>query len=380
MSQFIEMFGNPVANNKGWSTMALKQVAPEEPSRERQTGTVWILNLDMIESHTGKIIDKVYDEDTNLLSVAPFDEGNVLYSKLRPYLNKVVIPKGKGYATTELVPLRPNQEYLNLTFFSHLLRGDDFVTYANTISSGTKMPRMPLNDLRNFQCILPPMEEQLKFEKVAEQADKSEFVGFKSQFIEMFGDQNTNDKGWSESLVKDEFKLSMGKTPARNNPECWDNGNHKWVSISDMSSYARYTGDTSEYITDYAIADSGIKPVPKGTIIMSFKLSIGRTAITSEDIYTNEAIMAFADFDEKKFNIDFLHFLIANKNWLLGAKQAVKGQTLNKESIGNAKIIIPPIEMQEQFASIYNQADKSEFELRKSIEAIDQVIKSLINN
>ena len=158
----------------------------------------------------------------------------------------------------------------------------------------------------------------------------------------------------------------MGKTPARNNPECWDNGNHKWVSISDMSSYARYTGDTSEYITDYAIADSGIKPVPKGTIIMSFKLSIGRTAITSEDIYTNEAIMAFADFDEKKFNIDFLHFLIANKNWLLGAKQAVKGQTLNKESIGNAKIIIPPIEMQEQFASIYNQADKSKFMRSKS--------------
>lgn len=182
-----------------------------------------------------------------------------------------------------------------------------------------------------------------------------------SQFIEMFGNQNTNDKGWTESLVKDEFKLSMGKTPARNNPECWDNGTHKWVSISDMSSYTRYTGDTSEYITDYAIADSGIKAVPKGTIIMSFKLSIGRTAITSEELYTNEAIMAFAGFDEKKFNIDFLHFLIANKNWLLGAKQAVKGQTLNKESIGNAKIIIPPIEAQEEFASIYNQADKSEF-------------------
>ena len=187
-----------------------------------------------------------------------------------------------------------------------------------------------------------------------------------SQFIEMFGNQNTNDKGWTESLVKDEFKLSMGKTPARNNPECWDNGTHKWVSISDMSSYTRYTGDTSEYITDYAIADSGIKAVPKGTIIMSFKLSIGRTAITSEDLYTNEAIMAFAGFDEKKFNIDFLHFLIANKNWLLGAKQAVKGQTLNKESIGNAKIIIPPIEAQEEFASIYNQADKSEFDGFKS--------------
>ena len=189
---------------------------------------------------------------------------------------------------------------------------------------------------------------------------------YQSQFVEMFGDQNTNDKGWPESLVKNEFKLSMGKTPARNNPKCWDNGTHKWVSISDMSSYARYTADTSEYITDYAIADSGIKAVPKGTIIMSFKLSIGRTAITSDDIYTNEAIMAFAGFDEKKFNIDFLHFLIANKNWLLGAKQAVKGQTLNKESIGNAKIIIPPIETQKEFASIYNQADKSKFANLKS--------------
>lgn len=166
--------------------------------------------------------------------------------------------------------------------------------------------------------------------------------------------------------MKDEFNLSMGKTPARSNPECWENGTHRWISISDMATYTRYTGDTSEYITDYAITDSGIKAVPKGTIIMSFKLSIGRTAITSEDIYTNEAIMAFADFDEKKFDIDFLHFLIANKNWLLGAKQAVKGQTLNKESIGNAKIIIPPIEMQEEFASIYNQADKSKFMRSKS--------------
>ena len=175
-SQFIEMFGNPVANNKGWNSMPIKKVAPEEPSKEKQTGNVWILNLDMIECHTGKIIDKVYDEDTNLLSVAPFDEGNVLYSKLRPYLNKVVIPNGKGYATTELVPLRPNQEYLNLTFFSYLLRGDDFVNYANTISSGTKMPRMPLNDLRNFLCIVPPMDKQLEFEEIVHQADKSKYI------------------------------------------------------------------------------------------------------------------------------------------------------------------------------------------------------------
>ena len=172
-SQFIEMFGNPVANNKGWNTLPIKDVAPETSSLEKQTGKVWILNLDRIESNTGKVVEKVFENDSNLLSVAPFDEGNVLYSKLRPYLNKVVIPDGKGYATTELVPLRPNQKLLNLTFFSHLLRGDEFVTYANSISAGTKMPRMPLNDLRKFQCILPPMEKQNEFEEIARHADKS---------------------------------------------------------------------------------------------------------------------------------------------------------------------------------------------------------------
>ena len=172
MSQFIEMFGNPVSNSKNWKTKPMKEVAPEEPSIDKQVGKVWVLNLDMIESNSGKVIEKVYVDEASLLSVSPFDEGNVLYSKLRPYLNKVVIPNGKGYATTELVPLRPNRDRLNLTFFSHLLRGDDFVTYANSISTGTKMPRMPLNDLRKFPCILPPIEKQKEFERMANQADK----------------------------------------------------------------------------------------------------------------------------------------------------------------------------------------------------------------
>lgn len=173
-SQFIEYFGNPVANEKQWKTSPISKVAPESPSEHRLTGEVWLLNLDMIESNTGRVIEKVFESDSNLLSVAPFDEGNVLYSKLRPYLNKVVIPDSKGYATTELIPLRPNQEILNNEFLSYLLRSNEFVSYANSISSGTKMPRMPLADLRKFECILPPMDLQQRFVSFAHQADKSE--------------------------------------------------------------------------------------------------------------------------------------------------------------------------------------------------------------
>ena len=331
-----------------------------------------------------------YDVDTENTFTKTFKKGQILFGRRRAYLKKAAIADFDGICSGDITVIEAIPGKVDPLLLPFIIQNDKFFDYAVSRSAGGLSPRVKWEHLKDYEFDLPPIEEQriladklwaayrLKESYKKLLTATQEMV--KSQFIEMFGNQNTNDKGWTESLVKDEFKLSMGKTPARNNPECWDNGTHKWVSISDMSSYTRYTGDTSEYITDYAIADSGIKAVPKGTIIMSFKLSIGRTAITSEDLYTNEAIMAFAGFDEKKFNIDFLHFLIANKNWLLGAKQAVKGQTLNKESIGNAKIIIPPIEAQEEFASIYNQADKSEFELRKSIEAIDQVIKSLINN
>ena len=301
-----------------------------------------------------------------------FTAGQILFVTRNPHLKKCSIADFDGICSEKTFVIETKDEsILTQEYLAIIMQSDDFWNYCEENKSGGVNYFLNWSTLADYEFELPPIKQQLEIAQKVMSAYRlkqsykklldatREMV--KSQFIEMFGYQNTNDKGWTESLVKDEFKLSMGKTPARNNPECWDNGTHKWVSISDMSSYTRYTGDTSEYITDYAIADSGIKAVPKGTIIMSFKLSIGRTAITSEDLYTNEAIMAFAGFDEKKFNIDFLHFLIANKNWLLGAKQAVKGQTLNKESIGNAKIIIPPIEAQEEFASIYNQADKSEF-------------------
>lgn len=327
--------------------------------------------------------------------VAPIGEklimkkGDVLFGKRRAYQRKLAIAPFDGIFSAHGMVLRPNEEVVDKNYFPFFMSSDLFMERAVQISVGGLSPTINWKDLREQEFSLPSLAEQKVLSdklwaayRLKESYKKlltatEEMV--KSQFIEMFGNQDVNDRSWNESIVKDEFTLTMGKTPARNNPAFWQSGTNKWISISDMARYGRYTEDTQESITDIAVAESGIKIVPKGTIIMSFKLSIGRTAVTSEDIYTNEAIMAFRDVDGTKFNMTFLQFLIANKNWLLNAKQAVKGQTLNKESIGNARIIVPPIGLQEQFAAIYNQADKSGFELRKSIEAIDKVIKSLVN-
>jgi type I restriction enzyme S subunit len=316
-------------------------------------------------------------------------KGDVLFGKRRAYQKKVAISPIDGIFSAHGMVLRPKEDVICKEFLPFFISSEAFLNEAIRISVGGLSPTVNWKDIKELEFDLPSLAEQkvlaeklwaayeVKQSYLKMIAATEEMV--KSQFIEMFGNQDVNDRSWNESIVKDEFTLTMGKTPARNNPAFWQSGTNKWISISDMARYGRYTEDTQESITDIAVAESGIKIVPKGTIIMSFKLSIGRTAVTSEDIYTNEAIMAFRDVDETKFNMTFLQFLITNKNWLLNAKQAVKGQTLNKESIGNAKIIVPPIGLQEQFAAIHNQADKSISELRKSVDAIDKVIKSLIN-
>ena len=121
----------------------------------------------------------------------------------------------------------------------------------------------------------------------------------------------------------DIFNLQMGKTPSRANKDYWDNGNNSWVSISDLSTYDKYVGNTKEKITDLAVQESGIKLVPPETVIMSFKLSVGKTAITSSEVYTNEAIMAFHDKHVVELLPEYIYYMFKCKNWDEGSNKAV---------------------------------------------------------
>lgn len=173
-SKFSEMFGDPIENDKGWKTRKLSEVAPINNAVIPDQEEYWWLNLDMIESYSGNLIDKVIVSVDNIgSSTYPFDENMVLYSKLRPYLNKVFLPDDFGYATTELVGFNPDKKVLSRSFLFNLLRSDYFVDYSIKSSSGSQMPRMPMKLLRNFECILPPIELQNKFSEISEQADKS---------------------------------------------------------------------------------------------------------------------------------------------------------------------------------------------------------------
>ena len=175
-SIFYYMFGDPVTNEKGWEVKKMKEVAPSKEfigEITKVNNKYWLLNLDKVESNTGKILSKDYYDITEIgSSTITFDESNILYSKLRPYLNKVVIPYDTGYGTSELVPLKPKYEILNRIFLAHLLRSKPFVSYISVKVAGAKMPRVSMEDLRNFKVILPPLALQNLFASKIEAIEK----------------------------------------------------------------------------------------------------------------------------------------------------------------------------------------------------------------
>ena len=176
-ARFVEMFGLPVSNTKGWQTELMEDVAPIVNYKGKFDEEIWLLNLDMVEAQTGRILDYlIVNEDEVGNSTCTFDASNVLYSKLRPYLNKVVIPDRCGYATSELIPLQPVNTKINREYLAFMLRSDEFVNMINEKVAGAKMPRVSMGDFRKFSVPVPPIELQNQFADFVNQVDKSKVV------------------------------------------------------------------------------------------------------------------------------------------------------------------------------------------------------------
>lgn len=164
-SRFIDLFGDPITNPKGWPSQILTKVSPKITRKITPVSAlIWLLNLDKVESNTGRIIEKERVSPSQMgSSVYSFQNGDVLYSKLRPYLNKVVLVDEDGFCTSELLPLHPKEEICRAPFLAHLLRHQSVVAFLSSRVAGAKMPRVDMDTLRNFQIILPPISLQTQF-------------------------------------------------------------------------------------------------------------------------------------------------------------------------------------------------------------------------
>ena len=172
------------------------------------------------------------------------------------------------------------------------------------------------------------------------------------------------------------FTLQMGKTPARAKNEYWNNGDNDWVSISDLSTYDKYVGETKETISDLAVMESGIKPAPADTVIMSFKLSLGKTAITVKPIYTNEAIMAFIPNGNYPVHTSYFYHFFVGYDWSNGTNRAVMGSTLNKATLSEIEITVPSIMEQIEIAKCLDKIDALISLRKQQLSKLDELVKS----
>ncbi|HRZ41368.1 MAG TPA: restriction endonuclease subunit S [Bacteroidales bacterium] len=168
-------------------------------------------------------------------------------------------------------------------------------------------------------------------------------------------------------------RIQIGKTPPRGVSKYWGKGN-SWVSISDLKSAT--INSTKEEITDLAISECGCKVIPKGTLMMSFKLSIGKVAFAGRDLFTNEAICGIILKDKSKVAAEYLFYALKNTKFV-GSNVAVKGSTLNTSSLNALQIpIIEGKKNQLHIADLLSKAENLIARRKESIRLLDEFLKS----
>ena len=197
--------------------------------------------------------------------------------------------------------------------------------------------------------------------------------------------------GWVTKKLGEVCEIKLGKTPPRDDYSFWDrqkSSGYVWVSTSDMASLTDgQIIDSKEYITNKAIEEAGVPIVKKGTLLLSFKLTIGRTAIAGRDLSTNEAIAALPLKQEfaQLIDLHYLVFYFAAFDWYLFAAKDDKmlGKTLNKKRLATVPVLIPPLAEQKRIVAkvdaAFEKIDKLKANAEKNLANAKDLFQSALD-
>lgn len=167
--------------------------------------------------------------------------------------------------------------------------------------------------------------------------------------------------------------IVIGRTPARKEQKFW-NGDIPWLSITDMNQGTLITR-TKEKITESGARNG--KLVPPGTVLFSFKLSIGKVGIAKMPLYTNEAIVSLPIKDTSIILPEYLMRFLEACNFALQGNRAAMGKTLNKKSLHEIEILVPSIRRQLEIVAILSKVKKIQEAHERQIAALDELASSL---
>ena len=174
----------------------------------------------------------------------------------------------------------------------------------------------------------------------------------------------------------DVCEIRIGKTPNRSQTLYWG-GDYPWLSISDMKGKILCT--TKEKITQEAVQKEKMQIVSKGTVVMSFKLSIGKVGILAENMYTNEAIANFVVKNNKMLFNEYLYYALQGINFDSLTDRAVMGKTLNKAKLNNLSIVYNEPFMQQQIVLRLDGVNKLIESRKQQLSELSKLVKSRFN-
>ncbi|WP_425090034.1 restriction endonuclease subunit S [Stappia sp.] len=292
-------------------------------------------------------------------------------------------PKIRHYINQHVALVRANPGRVYSQFLAYQLASAKQQNVINRLNDAGAKAGLSLPTIRSIPVSLPPLPEQKKIAEILSTWDRAiettekllaNAEAQKKALMQQLLTGKRRLKGfegeWREVRLGDIADVRIGGTPARNQTIYWQGGQHTWLSIGDLGQ--KYISSSKERITDVALTKSNVKLLPANTIVMSFKLTIGKLGITRVPLYTNEAICGLIPRNQSDFEPEFLYQALHVTDLLGDVDQAVKGKTLNKAKLNEIKLRLPSLEEQRFLAECFLVADQE----MQSIESQLNIIRT----
>jgi type I restriction enzyme, S subunit len=256
-----------------------------------------------------------------------------------------------------------NEEILCADYIYYFLKDTNTHLYLASQSSGSaNQANISKSDIENIPFSLPPENEQKAIAAVLSSLDdKIDLLHRQNKTLEAMAETlfrqwfiEEAQEDWEKKPLKDVTDIAIGRTPPRQQHQ-WFSTNQddiKWISIKDLGNDGVYIFQTSEYLTQAAVEQFNIPIIPENTVVLSFKMTVGRVAITTAEMLSNEAIAHFKFNKKTPFTQEYLYlFLKGFKYDLLGSTSSIV-TSINSAMIKDMEIVIPDDPSMKKFESV----------------------------
>ena len=367
----------------------LEDVADEvKQTWRKDTENVPVVGLEHIIP--GEIALTQYDINPNENTFTKkFEKGQILLGRRRVYQKKACVAPFDGICSGDITTIQAKVvDNFEPGLLPFIIQNDRFFDYAVQGSAGSLSPRVKWEYLKRYSFLLPEsfedqraLAEKLRAAYRLKEAYKrllsaiDEMV--KSQFIEWFGSPELNDHGLPIRKLGNLGTLDRGvsKVRPRNRADLYE-GDYPFIQTGDITKADRYIFSHSQTYSETGLKQS--KLWPSGTLCITIAANIAETAILTYDCCFPDSVVGF--IPSEKINLTYIQYWFKSLQQILERQAPQTAQkNINLQILSQLDVMLPPKFEQERFSILVEQADKSKFELKRAIEAIDKVIKSLIN-